>query len=59
MLARLSAVIGDAMGKTAASDLDSVLEAVVALKAHGLIEPASELYDLQSAVIVELMDAMT
>jgi hypothetical protein len=56
---RLSAAIGDAIGNTAASDLDSVLEAVVALKAHGLTEPASELYDLQSAMIVELMDAVT
>jgi hypothetical protein len=57
--AKLSTAIGDAIGKTAVSDMDSVLEAAVALKAHGLVEPASELYDLQSAMIVELMEAMT
>ncbi|WP_147272223.1 dsDNA nuclease domain-containing protein [Phyllobacterium salinisoli] len=57
--AKLSAAIGDAIGKTASSNMDSVLEAAVAVKAHGLVEPASELYDLQSALIVELMEAMT
>jgi hypothetical protein len=56
---KLSAAIADAIAKTAVSDMDSVLEAAVALKAHGLVEPSSELYDLQSAMIVELMEAMT
>lgn len=57
--AKLRSAIGDAIAKTAVSDMDSVLEAVVALKAHGILEPESELYDLQSAMIVELMEAMT
>ncbi|UOA28259.1 hypothetical protein [Pseudosulfitobacter sp. DSM 107133] len=57
--AKLSAAIRDAIGKTAVSDMGSVLEAAVALKAHGLSEPVSELYDLQSAMIVELMETMT
>ncbi len=57
--AKLSGTIADAIAKTAVSNMDSVLEAAVALKAHGLTEPASELYDLQSAIIVELMEAMT
>lgn len=57
--AKLSAAIRDAIGKAGATDMDSVLEAAVALKAHGLIEPASEPYDLRSAMIVELMEAMT
>ena len=56
---KLSAAIGDAIAKTAVSDMDSVLEAAVALKAHGLAEPSSELYDLQCAMIVELMESMT
>lgn len=57
--AKLNKAIGDAISKTAVSGMDSVLEAAVALKGHGLVEPASELYDLQSAMIVELMEAMT
>jgi hypothetical protein len=57
--AELSEAIRDAIGKTAVSDMGSVLEAAVALKSHGLMEPASELYNLQSAMIVELMEAMT
>ncbi|RFB90747.1 hypothetical protein B5K08_17565 [Rhizobium leguminosarum bv. trifolii] len=56
---KMSEAIGEAIAKTAVGDMDSVLEAAVALKAHGLVEPASELYDLQSAMIVELMEAMT
>lgn len=57
--AKLSAAIGDALARTAVSDIHSVLEAVIALKADGLVEPSSELYDLQSAIIVELMEALT
>lgn len=57
--AKLSAAIRAAIVKTAVGDMDSVVEAAVALKAHGLVEPASELYDVQSATIVELMEAMT
>ena len=57
--AKLSAAIRDAIGKAAVRDMGSVLEAVVALKVHGLSEPESELFDLQSAMIVELMEAMT
>lgn len=57
--AKLSTAIGDAIGKTAVSGMDSVLEAAESLKGHVLVEPASELYDLQSAMIVELMEAMT
>ena len=57
--AKLNKEIGDAIGKTAVSGMDSVVEAAVALKSHGLVEPASELYDLQSAMIVELMETMT
>jgi hypothetical protein len=57
--AKLSTAIRDAIGKTAVSDMDSVLEAAVALKAQDLVEPASELYDLRSAMIVELMETMT
>lgn len=56
--AELCAAIGDAIAKTAVGDMDSVLEAAVALKAHGLVEPSSELYDLQSAMIVELMEVV-
>ncbi|MDN7352600.1 hypothetical protein, partial [Acetobacter senegalensis] len=55
----LSAAIRDAIDKTAVSTMESVKEAAVALKAHDLVEPASEPYDLQSAMIVELMEAMT
>ena len=57
--ARTSEAICAAIAKTAVSDMDSVLEAAVALKAYGLVEPSSELYDLQAAMIVELMEAMT
>ncbi|MBY5511865.1 DUF4297 domain-containing protein [Rhizobium leguminosarum] len=56
---KLSAAISDAIAKTAVGDMDSVLEAAIALKTHGLAEPSSELYDLQSATIVELMESMT
>lgn len=56
---KLSAAINDAIAKTAVGDMDSVLEATVALKAHGLSDPSSALYDLQSAMIVELMESMT
>ncbi len=34
--------------------MDTVLGLSLALKTHGLVEPSSELYDLQSALIVEL-----
>lgn len=54
---KLSTAIGAAIGKTNLSDIDSLLMAIVAVKAHGLVEPASELYDLQSALIVELVEA--
>lgn len=57
--AKLSQSITNAIEKTAVSDMDSVLEAAEALKDQGLVEPASELYDLQSALIVELMEAIT
>ncbi|WP_247750214.1 dsDNA nuclease domain-containing protein [Rhizobium sp. 16-449-1b] len=57
--ARTSEAIGEAIVKAALGDMDSVLEAAVTLKAHGLIEPSSELYDLQAAMIVELMETMT
>lgn len=57
--ARLSKAIREAIDKTAVSDMDGVLEAVGALMAHDISEPASELYDLRSAMIVELMEAMT
>ncbi|WP_337266871.1 dsDNA nuclease domain-containing protein [Oryzifoliimicrobium ureilyticus] len=55
----LSVVIRAAIAKTPVDGMDSVLEAVVALKAHGLDEPSSAPYDLQSAMIVELMETMT
>jgi hypothetical protein len=55
----LSAAICAAIDKTWLDNVDSVIEAAVALKAQGLVEPASEIYDLQSAMIVELMEAMT
>ncbi|MCP1240812.1 DUF4297 domain-containing protein [Acetobacter lovaniensis] len=55
----LSEAIRGAIDKTAVSTMESVKEAAVALKAHGLVEPTSEPYDLQSAMIVELMEAMT
>lgn len=57
--AELRAVIGDTIAVTAVDDMNTVLEAAAALKAHGLLEPSSELYDLQSAMIVELMEATT
>ncbi|MFG1343126.1 dsDNA nuclease domain-containing protein, partial [Xanthobacter autotrophicus] len=57
--AELRAAIGDAIAITAVNDMNTVLEAAAALKAHGLVEPSSELYDLQSAMIVELMEATT
>jgi hypothetical protein len=49
----LSVEIKEAIAKTSLSNMDSVLDAAVALKAHGLVEPPSELYDLLSAMIVE------
>lgn len=57
--AELSSVIRDAIDRTAVTDMDSVLQAAAILKTHGLVEPSSELYDLESAIIVELMEAMT
>lgn len=56
--AELSAAIRDAISETALGHMGSVLDAVAELKAHNLFEPASENYDLQSAIIVELMEAM-
>jgi hypothetical protein len=56
---KLSATIREAILKISAGDMESVMEAVTALKLCGLTEPSSELYDLQSAMIVELMEAMT
>ena len=55
---KLSAAICDAISNTTVSDMASVLQAVEALKALGLSEPVSEPYDLQSAMIVELMEAI-
>lgn len=55
----LSVAIKAAIAKTSMGDMDSVLDAAVALSAHGLVEPSSELYDLRSAMIVELMESMT
>lgn len=48
-----------AMAQTSLANMDSVLDAVAALNTHGLSEPLTELYDLQSAMIVELMESMT
>lgn len=55
---KLSAAIKDAITKTAASDMDSISDAVTALRAYGLEETSTEPYDLQSAMIVELMESM-
>jgi hypothetical protein len=55
----LSDAIRAVMAKTSLGGMDSVLVAAVALKGHGLAEPSSELFDLQSALIVELMESMT
>lgn len=56
--ARLSAAIRHDIGKTAVSEMSSVLKAAAALKAHGFSEPVSELYNRRSAMIVELMEAI-
>ncbi|MBY5485314.1 dsDNA nuclease domain-containing protein [Rhizobium leguminosarum] len=56
--AELSIAIKAAIGKTDVGNMDSALVAAEALKAHGLAEPSSESYDLQSAMIVELMESM-
>lgn len=53
---KLSAAICDAIKNTAVSDTGNLLEAVAALRAHDLSEPVSEPYDLQAAMIVELME---
>ncbi|ANL41435.1 dsDNA nuclease domain-containing protein [Rhizobium phaseoli] len=55
----LSFAIRAAIAKTPLDGMDSVLEAVAALKAHGLSEPSSAPYNLQSAMIVEIMETMT
>ena len=54
---KLCSEIKEAIVKTAATDMDSVLDAVLALVACDLTEPSSEEYDLQSAMIVELMES--
>jgi hypothetical protein len=55
----LSDSIRTVMAGTPLDGMDSVLDAAIALKGHGLAEPSSELFDLQSALIVELMESMT
>lgn len=56
---KLSETIRAAISKIAVTDMGSILEATAALQTHGLSEPTSEPYDLESAMIVELMEATT
>ncbi|MBD9597974.1 DUF4297 domain-containing protein [Ensifer sp. ENS05] len=59
MASELSNSIEAAIANSPVRDMDSVLDAAVALSSHGLVEPPSELYDLQAATIVELMESVT
>ncbi|MCA1403048.1 DUF4297 domain-containing protein [Ensifer sp. IC3342] len=55
----LSDAIKAAIAKSSLAGMDSVLDAAVAVKGHDLVGPSSSMYDLQSALIVELMEFMT
>lgn len=50
--------ITDAIGQTSANEADSVMSAITMLMLCDLTEPSSQEYDLQSAMIVELMESI-